>query len=179
MHQILKIIKWIEMKKILSLVFALTIIVFANTTARLSAAEETQTHLTIVPLSGSEQHFAITKIGKIIFEDDKMVLYDFENKQLGATPVSEIGKIVFGNDVITGVNEVQVSSLLIFPNPTQESLIVRGLVGEQVVRVFSLQGQLIQSAVSTDGEAQLHVGGLQNGTYLLQAGAQVVKFIKQ
>lgn len=138
-----------------------------------------QTHLKIVPLSDAEQQMAIAQIGKIIFADDKMCLYDNSGTLLGSTSVAQIDKIVFvDNNNATSYDEAGVINLQIYPNPTQESLSVRGLQDGQVVRIYSLQGQLLQSAAVTDGVAQLYVGGLQNGTYLLQAGAQAVKIIK-
>ena len=139
-----------------------------------------QTHLVVQPLTGGEQQYAVAQIGKIQFADDVMQLYDLTGELLGSTPVAEVGKIVFGEQgEPTAISEANGLAVQVFPNPAQETIEVRGLKGEQTVRVYSLQGQLMQSATTVNGEAQLHVGGLQNGTYLLQAGAQVVKIIKE
>lgn len=136
--------------------------------------------LKIVPLEGPEQQYAVSQIGKITFADDVMYLFDQSGEPLGSTPVSQVGKIVFGPGQIepTSLDEADLLTLQVFPNPTREILIVRGLEGSQTVRIYSIQGHLIQSLMTRNGEANLHVGGLQNGTYLLQVGAQVVKFIK-
>ena len=134
-------------------------------------------HMHIELLSGGEEQFALAQIGKIMFADNMMNLYDNSGALLGCTPVGQIEKIVFF-DKEQAVDNVAVSSIQVFPNPTQESLFIRGIEGTQTVRIFSMQGQLMQSAEAMDGEANLQVGGLQKGTYLLQIGAQVVKFIK-
>lgn len=137
------------------------------------------THMHVELLSG-EEHFAIAQIGKITFANDLMNLYDNDGELLGTTPVKQIAKIVFQEDAATAIGDVaEPQSLLLYPNPTQECLFIRGLEGTQTVRIYNMQGQLLQSAIATDGEASLPVGGLQNGTYLLQAGAQVMKFIKE
>lgn len=136
------------------------------------------THLHIETLYGGEQQLAITKIGKIVFGTNEICLFDATNTEIGCTSLSQIGHIVFEEHVASDIDEVAVSGIHVYPNPTQDVLFIRGIEGEQTVRIYSLQGQLLQSAVATDGEAELQVGGLQDGTYLLQIGAQVVKIIK-
>ena len=135
------------------------------------------THMTIELLSG-EEVFEIAQIGKITFDDNLMILFGNDGRQLGSTSVDLIDKIVFGEEENQAVENVSVSSIRVFPNPAQELLFIRGVEGQQTVRIFNMQGQVLQSALSVDGEASIPVGGLQNGTYLLQIGAQVVKFIK-
>lgn len=147
----------------------------------LAVGASAATHLKVEPLTGVEQQFAVSQIGKITFTEGVMYLFDKSGEQLGSTPVNQVGKIFFGEgqNNPTSLDEAAVATVQVFPNPTQEMLVVRGLQGTQTVRIYNLQGQLMQSAVINDGEANLHVGGLQNGTYLLQAGAEVVKFLKE
>ena len=137
------------------------------------------THLKIVPLSGDESASALAQIGKIVLGNEQMCLYGSDGSELGCTPFSLIGKIVFYNDGTTQLNDIKNSAIQVFIDPTQEELFVRGIAGEQTVRVYSVSGQLLQSANASNGEAIVPVAGLQNGTYLLQVGAQVVKFIKE
>ena len=158
------------MKKLI-LILALMLPVLGVQTLRADA-----THLTIELLAG-EETFAIAQIGKITFANNLMILYGKDGKQLGSTSLERIDKIVF-SDQTEAISNVTVPSVQVFPNPTQDILFIRGIEGQQTVRIFSMQGLLILSAETMDGEAQLYVGGIQNGTYLLQIGAQVVKFIK-
>ena len=140
-------------------------------------AQAEMTHMKIESLSG-EEAFEIAQIGKITFSDNLMVLFDNDGNELGSTSVDLINKIVFCEEPDQAIGNVAVSSIRVFPNPAQELLFIRGIEGQQTVRIFNMQGQVLQSALSVDGEASIPVGGLQNGTYLLQIGAQVVKFIK-
>lgn len=158
------------MKKLI-LILALMLPVLGVQTLRADA-----THMTIELLAG-EETFAIAQIGKITFANNLMILYGNDGKQLGSTSLERIDKIVF-SDQTEAISNVTVPSVQVFPNPTQDILFIRGIEGQQTVRIFSMQGLLILSAQAMDGEAQLYVGGIQNGTYLLQIGAQVVKFIK-
>lgn len=138
------------------------------------------THLRIELLVGAEEQIALAQVGKILFVDDMMHLYDNADNLLGITPLAQIEKITFSEQTTpTGSEEVTDLDISIFPNPAHDCLLLRGVTGTQTLRIFSLQGQLLESAVSSEGGAQLHVGNLQNGTYLLQVGAQVVKFIKE
>lgn len=136
-------------------------------------------HLRVEMLSGSELTSALAQIGKIVLGEDDILLYDRSGAQIGSSPYSQLNKIVFYDDgSMAGINDVADPSLQVFYDATRESLFVRGMEGQQTVRVYSVNGQMIQSANAENGEAIMHVGGLQNGTYLLQVGAQIVKFIK-
>ena len=140
-----------------------------------------QSNLVIVPLSGSERAYAIQQIGKIRFEDSAACLYDKQGELLECTPTREIRKIVFSDqsENPTGFDKLFASAIEVYPNPTQSQLVVQGIEAQQVVRVFSMQGQLLITAVADANTATVNVSGLQTGSYLLQVGAEIVKFIKQ
>lgn len=121
------------------------------------------THFRIELLSGGESVTALSQLGKIVVGDEDMCLYGPDGTNLGCTSLSQLSKIVFlhqGSEGFINVN-------------------VPGIEGTQVVRIYTMQGQLIRTATVTDGTAELPVEDMPNGTYLLQAGAQVVKFIKE
>lgn len=155
-------------------IFVLSFMLIAGLSAR---ADVTQ--LRIEALSGAESVHALSLIGKMVVGADELCLFDTAGVNLGCTPLRQIGKIVFLEDEPWGTEQVQSPTIQVYPNPTQNSLFIRGVEGTQTVRIFSMQGGLMLSAEAANGEAQLYVGGLQSGTYLLQIGAQVVKFIKE
>ena len=129
-------------------------------------------------LTGSDKQYAVSLIGQITFADNVMYLYDKSKTELGHTAVADIDKIVFGEYVPSSVNDIEVR-VAVYPNPTHDALMVKGLPAGQTVRVYDLQGRLL-SATQTQAESTLiDVSALQNGTYLLQIGAEVVKFIKE
>ncbi len=162
------------MKKCLLLIMPMLL------SAVLAAAE---TCLTVVPVSGSERLYAIEKIGHISFSGNVMYLYDKSGNELGNTPLDGVAKIVFGEG--TDAPETSVSDLKgsvtvsVYPNPTAESLVISGLAAPQTIRVYSLDGMLLQQHNADSGENVISVSNLSQGTYLLQVGAEVVKFIKQ
>lgn len=136
-----------------------------------------ETNLSIVPISGAEQQYAVKLIGKIQFSDNIMYLYDKSDVELGHTAVAQIDKILF-NEIPTSLNDAD-TAVRIYPNPATESIIISGITGNQTVRIFDLQGKLVSSFKTNDGnQTAIPVIGLQNGTYLLQVGAEIIKFIK-
>ena len=158
------------MRKILFLPFVLVIAL---------AAQAEVTSLRVEMLTGGELTSSLAQIGKIVLGENDVLLYDKSGAQIGSTPYSQLGKILFYDEGSQAISDVTNSSLQVIYDATMERLFVRGIEGLQTVRVYSVSGQLLQSTNATDGEAIMRIGDLQNGTYLLQAGAQVVKFIKE
>ena len=157
------------MRKILLLPFMLLMALVAQAQA---------THLSIEKMSGAEELSALATIGKIVFDQKGLYLYDKTGAELGYTPFDQVSKIVFTSSTEpTAVRQEKRPAIQVSFN--QETIFIRGIEGQQTVRIYNMSGQVLLSAVSQDGEAQLYVGGLQNGTYLLQVGAQVVKFLKR
>lgn len=134
--------------------------------------------LTVITLDNTEQQFALSQIGKITFGAGTMYLYDHDNNLLGYNSIDQVEKIVVVEDGQTALDEVS-GGVQIIMQPAQQSIIVKGLSGTQTIRVFNMAGNVLLSATSQAEQTLIDVSGLNNGTYLLQAGAQVVKFVKQ
>lgn len=134
--------------------------------------------LTVISLDNTEQQYALSQIGKITFDAGTMYLYDHDNSLLGYNSIDQVDKIVVVEDGTTALNEVN-SNVQIIMQTAQQSIIVKGLSGTQTIRVFNMAGNVLLSATSQAEQTLIDVSGLNNGTYLLQVGAQVVKFIKQ
>jgi len=140
-----------------------------------------ETNLVVVPLTGPDANYAINLIGKIRFVENSVCLYDKQETKLGCTPINGINKIVFSEkpNTPTDLDVVSNPAIHVYPNPVQSQLIINGLQEEQIVRIYSLQGQLLISGTAVSNSATLDVSDLQLGDYLLQVGADIVKFIKQ
>jgi hypothetical protein len=71
-------------------------------------------------------------------------------------------------------------TVLVYPNPSGDKLYIEGLSGAFQYQVHDLQGKLL---LSGRDQAELDIGSLRTGTYLLtleQAnGQQVVRFVKE
>ena len=131
------------------------------------------TNLVIERYAGAEMVQDIAVIGKWVFVDTNLQLLDKEGNVLATEPLDNVRKIVF-SDEPTALDNVEKGSIVVYPNPTQDVLYIQG-IDAQILRIFNMQGNMLQTSEGT----QVSVSHLPTGTYLLQIGTQVVRFIKQ
>lgn len=126
--------------------------------------------------SGTQLLQDIAAIGKVVFVGDYLQLLAHDGTVLAQEPIAEVQQITFAgvSPESFSVVEESAKSIIIYPNPAQDRLVVQGAEG-QTLRVYDLQGRLLKQTESTE----VQVEDLANGTYLLQVGTQVVRFIKQ
>jgi hypothetical protein len=132
------------------------------------------TNLVLEYRSGAEEKQDIALIGKWIFVEENIQLLDKYGNILATESIANVKKICFAPPTNTNVNDTLVNTILVYPNPTQDVLMIQG-AASQTLRVYNLQGSLLL----TQWGNQISVGNLPDGTYLLQIGTQVVRFIKR
>lgn len=132
------------------------------------------TQLIVTPYTGNEMQQDISLIGKWVFVGDELQLLDKSGNLLASELVTSIRKITFTAQIHDAVENVLPNQLLVYPNPTQDVLLVSG-IEPQPLRVYDVQGKLVHQEQGTE----VHVSHLSNGVYILQIGTQVVRFIKQ
>lgn len=133
------------------------------------------TNLVIERYAGAEMVQDIAVIGKWVFVDTNLQLLDKEGNILATEPLDNVRKIVFSNESITtALENVENGTIIVYPNPTQDVLYIQG-IDAQILRIFNMQGNMLQTTEGT----QVSVSHLPTGTYLLQIGTQVVRFIKK
>ncbi len=151
---------------------------FFSLLALLIGAQVAATNLVLLKTDGTQQLLDIATIGKWVYVGDDLQLLSHDDVVLAQEPALNIRKITFaessGTDTPTSMENIQSTSVVIYPNPSQDMLIVSGIEA-QTLRVFDMQGRLLKSENGT----QVHVSDLAKGTYLLQVGTQVVRFIKK
>ena len=132
------------------------------------------TQLIITPHSGAQLAQGIAAIGKWVFVGADLQLIDKSGTILASEPIANIRKITFVEGSTTAVEDIKKADILIYPNPAQDILIING-IDAQKLRVYDMSGQVVLHEYGTE----VHVGNLVDGTYLLQIGTQVVRFIKK
>lgn len=133
------------------------------------------TNLVLQKTNGAQQLQDIAVIGKWIFVEDDLQLLGHDGTILAQEPIKNIRKITLINSGnLSATENIAIPNIVIYPNPAQDIFLVKG-VELQTLRVFDLQGRLLK----TTDDAQVTVSDLASGTYLLQVGTQVVRFIKQ
>ena len=132
-------------------------------------------NLVVEHRSGADLLQDISLIGKWIYVGEDLQLLDKQGNVLATEPLANIKKITFAlSGTPTATENVQTNAILVYPNPTHDVLMIQG-IGPQTLRVYDLQGRMLKAENGT----QVSVGNLAEGTYLLQIGTQVVRFIKK
>ena len=130
------------------------------------------TDIVLLRSDGLQQLQDIATIGKWVYVGDDLQLLSHDGEVLAQEPVMNIRKIMFAES--TSTENISANQILIYPNPTQDVLLINGIEAQDL-RVFDLQGRLLK----TENGTQVNVSDLAEGTYLLQVGTQVVRFIKK
>ncbi|MBP5421081.1 MAG: T9SS type A sorting domain-containing protein [Paludibacteraceae bacterium] len=142
----------------------------------LTANAKEEGTLRIVQLDNNEQREVLSIIGKITFSSEDMYLYSNDNQLLAQTSLKSIRKIVFEGE-FSNNKEIAKNTLCIYPNPTQDVIVIDGLEKNETTRIYNLQGILLKTVQASE-KTLIDVSSLAKGTYLLQVGTQIVKFIK-
>ena len=133
------------------------------------------TNLVLLKSDGSQQLQDIATIGKWVYVGDDLQLFSHSGEVLAQEPVMSIRKITFEEPSnSTALENITSQDIVVYPNPTQNVLLINGIEAQDL-RVFDLQGRLLK----TENGTQVNVSNLAEGTYLLQVGTQVVRFIKK
>jgi hypothetical protein len=135
------------------------------------------TSILVESTSGTQLTEDIAMIGKLVFVDNEIQLLDKSGNVLATEVLGNVRKITFvasSTDVDTDVDNVQPNNIVIYPNPSHDILYVSGIEPTDL-RVFDLKGRMLL----VEQGNQVTVSSLPVGTYLLQVGTQVVRFIKQ
>lgn len=140
--------------------------------ALLFVMQAVATNLVVERQNGSTMQQNIALIGKWVFVGEDLQLMDKEGNVLATEPINSVRKIIF-SDQPTAIENVKQEVIVVYPNPVQDVLYINGIV-DQTLRVYDMQGRMVQITEGT----QVTVSNLSKGTYLLQIGTQVVRFIK-
>ena len=138
-----------------------------------------ETALIIQPLNGEEQANALAQIGYVKVTPDSLFVFSHGDFLLSKAAIKDIRHIRYGEpNESTGIEDVQsATTCRVYPNPTQDKLVIENAEGEKVY-IFEINGRLLQTANLQDGNATLNVSPLPQGEYLLLLNTQTVKFIK-
>ena len=147
--------------------------VFIFLVALMGGLQVMASSIVIERVSGADMLQDVAVIGKWVFVGSDLQLLDKAGNVLATEAIANVRKITFSQSS-TAVEDVTAADILVYPNPTQDVLYVQGIEA-QTLRVYDLQGRVV---VATEG-TEVNVAPLSMGTYLLQVGTQVVRFIKQ
>ena len=137
------------------------------------------TSLIVQPLSGNEQAQTLSTIGYVKVTSDSLLIYSHSDMLLGKNAIKDIRHIRYGEpNEPTSIDDVNVTSCRIYPNPTQDILIIDNVDSNNAF-IFDLNGHLLQTNPLNGEKATINVTALPKGDYILLLNTQTFKFIKQ
>lgn len=144
-----------------------------------AVAAMAETSLIIKPLSGEERANALSQIGYVKVTPDSLFVYSHGDVLLGKEAIKNIRHIRYGEpNKQEGIDDVNVTTCRIYPNPTQDMLVIDN-AGCDKAFIFDLNGHLLQSVAIDGDHATINVTSLSQGDYILLLNTQTFKFIKQ
>ena len=109
--------------------------------------------------------------------------YDVYVRALCGNDSSEwVGPAVF-TTATSGIGEVRINGLSVYPNPVRSRLTVSATTPIDHVRIYNITGQMVYQDAPTQSEFQIAASGLSQGVYLMQISSgntvQTVRFVKE
>ena len=134
--------------------------------------------LIVQPLNDDERAQALSTIGYVKVTADSLFIYSHSDLLLDKNAIKDVRHIRYGEPAeITSIEDVQVSTCRIYPNPTHDMLIIDGTNAEKAL-IFDLNGCLLQATPLYGEKATVDVTSLPQGDYILLLNSQTFKFIK-
>ena len=130
--------------------------------------------LHVEQLNSADFELAVYKIGKIVIQGETLVFYDRHGQVLEETPIANMGALTFTEEQ-EGLYNVNDPRYVVYPNPTNSLLMVKGLSEPTTLRLYSLDGNIVKTEKGTE----MHMDNVPTGQYFLQFNTNIVKIIKQ
>ena len=139
----------------------------------LCAAFAQEVTFTIVKTNGTSADYVLSSDAKIYYSDTKLFLDS--NGQTVSYNLSELRKAYFSiND---NGQEIDNQQYAVYPNPAHDVLKIQNISDNQSITIYSVDGKAIKQIEVSD-EAEINVGDLQPGLYIIGVGNEFSKFIK-
>lgn len=132
-------------------------------------------------------------LGKMVFEDNKVKIYDTQNQLIAEPDFTEdftievdasAGTVTISNeggsqqtiDIFSGVDEVKATVGISYNGNT---LIINGAKYGEKVLLYSTNGTLLKQSIATNESISLSIQDLPIGTYIVIVNNNFLKLLKQ
>ena len=130
-------------------------------------------------LNRQELREVASSLGKMVFAEDKMLVYDLQNNLLIELPIDE--------DLSIKVNADE-SHVTIYSGDEQEldidipdgleQIMIKGISAGSIIRVYTINGTLISQFIAMDTTTSLSTENIPSGTYIMQINNTILKILK-
>lgn len=142
----------------------------------LPSTAQTNINLVITKHNGEELSYQLTEESRVYFENGTHLVIEAETGQVETLSLSEIRKLVC-NETTDDILEQASAALQLFPNPSRNSFVVRGLLEKSPARVYALDGRLVKSLEASEGTV-IDMSDMTAGMYLLSINGKTLKMMK-
>lgn len=132
------------------------------------------------PINGKEEMvFALSGTPKYWTQGEKLIIEGSSLK--GEIALSNVERISFAKAVPTSdVTENASEAITLYPNPTTEVIIIKGINASSSISMTDMEGRLLAVAKERESDAIIfNVSALPSATYLLNVDGQTFKFVKR
>lgn len=127
--------------------------------------------------SGTEKSTEISKVNKIYFIDNNLVINSKDNTN-EYFDLNSIQKLYFKSTTSIESN-VEVNSILIFPNPARENFKIKGITNYPInVTIYNMIGERLIEVSIENENTTIDVSNLLRGIYLVKVNTNVIKMEK-
>ena len=127
-----------------------------------------------------KQKYELTRLGYLELDGKDMIVRDKSGNLLYKAPIGDVKKVVLSDlDERTKVDNIADMSMVVYPNPTMDELFVQGMQVGDVLRVYTVDGVFVKEQNVESEVTLVNVSDLAVGSYLIQSGDNIVKFIKE
>ena len=133
--------------------------------------------LVVRPMYGSDKITAFQKIGKLVYSGDSLLVYDKVGTMVYGDLFENVKHVRYSDEAPVAVEMEVASQMVVYPNPTVDVLYIDN-VGGSVVRLYSVDGRLMQTQKVGEGRVAVDMSGCPAGVYVLVCGREVFNVIK-
>ena len=139
-----------------------------------SHAQSVEIRTLITLTNGEEQLFFLSEEDQLAFEGQENLLLTTQGT-LHQINIDDIRKIEFVD--ITGTQELHTDVPFFYPNPARKSIIIGNIENAQIIRIYSLEGRLLQQ-FQVNANELLDLSDLPAGMYILNMSEKNYKLLK-
>lgn len=138
------------------------------------AAQSPSVNVIVTLNDNTEQTYLCDADSRLSFSGDDYLVITANGNSVHL-PLADIRKVNF--EEFLNVNESETADFQILPNPTRNVFTVKGIEGTQSMRIFSMDGRLMDSRSVNAGQS-CDLNGIPSGLYIVNIGIHNLKLIK-
>lgn len=142
------------------------------------SAEEPTTKAFVVNLTdGTTVRYIITDNPKVTFDEGDVYVRSDIAEAVYAH--SEIQKFYFEDYIVSNMNSVEAQKEIIFRYVDRNLVEVMGDIRGVPVRLYGMDGCLLQNFIAQDTSVQIDLTGLSAGIYIININSRTIKIYKR